>query len=363
MHVVKVVLLSDLGSPSEIANVLAEELPELLGERVDKGVVWEVMTAEEAPRGQDGAELLDAARKRMLNEDWDVAICLTDLPLQAHGRPVVIDASTADGVGVVSLPGLGQAQPRHRAREAVVALVGHLIEPGDRPGAARETATESARALPTGSPAPAPGQAGPGVRLLSPRARGNLRLLIGMVRANRPWRLFLGLPRALSATVAAAAIAMVNVTGWQLGDTFGIGRLCLLIVGVLTVMVSWLILAHGLWERSPAVASGDQVRLFNAVTVLRLAFGGLCLFVVVFAAGLLAAELFIDGDFLGAKLGHSVGLADYVRLAWVVASAGVLGGAIGSAWEGHQAVRDAAYGRRDGVGDRGDAGARSRRDS
>jgi hypothetical protein len=62
-----------------------------------------------------------------------VAICLTDLPMVAGGRPVVGDPSVADRVGLVSVPALGAIPTRKRAREAIVRLLDELVEWDLRP--------------------------------------------------------------------------------------------------------------------------------------------------------------------------------------------------------------------------------------
>ncbi len=58
--------------------------------------------------------LIKTIRQWLESERWDLAICLTDLPLQADGRPVVAEASPDQGVGLVSLPALGPTQARGR---------------------------------------------------------------------------------------------------------------------------------------------------------------------------------------------------------------------------------------------------------
>jgi hypothetical protein len=62
-----------------------------------------------------------------LAEGWDLAICLTDLPLRIGRRPVIADASAAHGVALVSLPPLGELQLRRRARDAILRLVDGLV--------------------------------------------------------------------------------------------------------------------------------------------------------------------------------------------------------------------------------------------
>jgi hypothetical protein len=47
---------------------------------------------------------------------------------------------------------------------------------------------------------------------------GSLRLLTGMVRANRPGRALLGLSKLLVGVFGTAAVSLINSTIWQVGD-------------------------------------------------------------------------------------------------------------------------------------------------
>src|SRR5919112_6760946 len=101
--------------PARVAERLATELAGLLAERVDAGVRWTVREGwgDVAPRRDGGAEaLLDDLAQRRTDDGWDVAICLTDLPLHAEGTPLVAQTSAERGVAVVSLPALGLRQLR-----------------------------------------------------------------------------------------------------------------------------------------------------------------------------------------------------------------------------------------------------------
>jgi hypothetical protein len=92
--------------PEEIAAELSTELPELLSQGVDGRVSWEVSVVCDPLTGSDpGADrVIDAGHERMGEEGWDLAVCLTDLPLRTDGRPVVAAVSAARKVAVVSLP-------------------------------------------------------------------------------------------------------------------------------------------------------------------------------------------------------------------------------------------------------------------
>ena len=87
------------------------------------------------------------------------------------------------------------------------------------------------------------------LRFVAAVARGNLRLLTGMIRANRPWRLIVRLSRALAAAAAAVALALVTSDLWKLSDALDWIRLLALMVLSVGATVLWLIVSHRLWER------------------------------------------------------------------------------------------------------------------
>src|SRR5919107_2422718 len=76
--------------PEKIAKELASELPELLRNRVDDRVSWEVPVEVDPLTGtnREAPEILNACRERRLGEGWDLALCLTDLPVYRRGTLV-----------------------------------------------------------------------------------------------------------------------------------------------------------------------------------------------------------------------------------------------------------------------------------
>src|SRR5258708_14721296 len=189
-------LVAAPGIAEELARQLADDLPAALAERVSAEVVWEIpMVVDElAARAMLGTAMIDATRARMLREGWDLAVCLTDLPLRIGRRPVIADASATHGVAVISLPALGAVQMRRRARDAIVRLVdglmGETLELGRQGGAGqrRRVGRRLAR-LARAERRVEPDDDGIDVRLVAAVLRGNARLLAGMLRANPPWRL------------------------------------------------------------------------------------------------------------------------------------------------------------------------------
>ena len=155
-------------------------------------------------------DLIDAAHQRLLREDWELALCITDLPLRVGRRPGGPGEPDASRRAVLSLPALGAARLRRRALDTAVGLLG-ILEPCWATAARRSSAwlviwpswpTRIRRTGPAASAALARG--------------GRLRLLAGMVRANRPWRLAAGSTGALVAALAAVAFALVTSDVWRI---------------------------------------------------------------------------------------------------------------------------------------------------
>jgi hypothetical protein len=283
-------------------------------------------------------EVFDAARERLLREDWDLGIVVTDLPLRVGRRHVARLASPTHGIALVSLPALGPLHLRQRLRRTLVDLVGDLVgsenaaDVTDKSRLLRELALEPDE--PPGTPA----------FLFVPVVLAQrVRLLLGMVRANRPWRLAARLYRALVAALAVAAFSLVTSDVWRISAAAGwwrLGLLCAVTIVATTVVI---IAAHGLWERVPDPRVREQVVLFNVVTALTVVIGIVTLYLVLFVVVLAGAELVLARSVLSHALGRQAVTSDYVALAWFVASLATVGGGLGAGLESHEAVREAAY--------------------
>jgi hypothetical protein len=345
-------LWADPDTPAEIARELARPLPDLLARRVGEDVTWSVEVVVEpfAVTDRDEQRLLRVARERMEREGWDILICLTDLPLHSDkGRlPVVADVSTSKGIALISLPALGGVRLRRRVREAIVRIVEVLAEEwGLVPPRERTKGLLAHRTSAVAKVTPSDDAVD--VRYIAIGLRGRLRLLIGMVRANEPWRLVPGLKSALAAALATGAIALVNSNVWLLSDALGAAQLTAVMVTAILLMVGWLIVAHDLWarRRRSSRVEVERVVLYNASTVLTLGLGVLTMYAGLFALTLGSAAFLIEGEVFGNQLGHPAQPPDYLDLAWLTSSVALIAGAVGSSLESDEAVRAAAYSRRE----------------
>jgi hypothetical protein len=341
-------LLAAPGLPAEVAESLAPELSIRLNElypEVDWVVPLEIDGLVVPPAST--TELIDAAHDRLLGQDWELVLALTDVPLRVGRRPVVAHASPTHRVAMVSLPGIGPARLRPNALETAIGMVRVLTGEaadagsGDGEGSARRLRMRRRLAELADLADQDPTRGPTGIAALS--RGGRLRLLIGMVRANRPWRLAVRLYRALVAALAVAAFALVTPDLWQISASLGVVRLAAIGILAIAFTVLSLIAAHGLWERRGASKAQDQVLLFNAATASTVLLGVLSLYLALFLFSLGGAALLITPDLLSNRLGSDVSVADYLNLAWLATSLAMIGGALGSGLETSEAVREAAY--------------------
>jgi hypothetical protein len=172
---------------------------------------------------------------------------------------------------------------------------------------------------------------------------GNLRLLLGMVRANQPWRLASGLSRALTAALATGVFALVTPDIWRLGDALGWLRLSAIAVGSVAAITIALIAGAGLWEHTSHPGARKQVTLFNLATAATVVLGVLFLYAALLLLALLTAPVLVPAQLLEQGTGHAVRIGDYVELAWLTGSLATLGGALGAGLESDESVRAAAY--------------------
>ena len=267
-------------------------------------------------------ELVQEARRLVLDRGWDVCVVVTDIPLRSGRRPAISMAATTHGVGIVSWPSLGPTNTGKKAPEAVARVVSELLgnENDDGPGRHR-------RVL----------QIRPRSRRAEKSADENTTQLewTGYDDGQDPaWR--------IGATVV---FAVITTDIWLLADQASVARQVALTIVAVALGATSLIVRHGLWERTwGRQKARSQVALFNLVTTMTVTLGFVVMYASLAAVSLLTGLLFIDAGVLGDILGQDRnGLSEYVALAWFTGSLATLGGAVGAGFESDEAIREAAY--------------------
>ncbi|MGZ6701285.1 MAG: hypothetical protein ACXVE0_17120 [Gaiellaceae bacterium] len=334
------------GLAHELTADLIADLQRALNERFGS-VEWKTeltvdrLVSPSAPT----TEILDAARRSLLEARWDLGIVITDLPLRVGRRPMTTQVSTTHRIAIVSLPAFGALNLRGKLRRTLIQLVDELLggRSGDTaPGTARGRRREHGvlRELTTRA-AERPG----GIALLYVPAvvYGNFRLLIGMVHSNRPWRLAMSLYAALAAALAVGAYGLINFDVWRISIAMSPWRLTPTVVASIAITVVAIIAVHGLWERAPDQRVRDQVALFNLATAATVASGILSLYAVLFVTFLTSSAIITGPSLLASQLHRHVAAVTYCTHALFVASLATFAGALGASLESDEAVRAAAY--------------------
>ena len=320
MDRIHVGLVADPASPTKIARRMGD----LDASGREGGDAWDLEVVSEP--FTTGCEDVDTALGRLEDEarqhEWDLVVGLTELPLRDDdGRYLLIEADPHGQRAVLSLPALGGVRVQARTRSAVRKLIDGMVDP---------TSQDEHR-------------------VALPARGGRWRLLQGMVLANRPWLLVPGLKSALVAALATGAIATINSTVWLLAGSLSWWRLMVATIASVALVVAWIVIDGELWDRpdNDSSEARERSRLYNTSTLITLTTGALICYLALYVVNLAWALFVLDPAVMGGYLRISLGYGDLFVLAWFVASAATVGGALGSGLESDEAIRAAAYSKRE----------------
>lgn len=340
------VFADPVAAPKRVAKQLADDLPGLLAERLDDDArTWtaEVHPESVPPSNAGSVEMMDRAEQLMQERRWDLVVCVTDQPLRDGKQPIVAEMSSQRRVVVVSLPPFGGMRLRPRVRDVVTQLIADMYSSGTPEEGTEQHRRRRLALLSNRFQRATPDIPGVDVRMLA--SHGGVRLLVGMVRDNRPWRLVLGLTGPLVGAFAFSAFYLFNTTIWELSNEMEPWRLLAAVLGAIAVMVTWIIFYHHLWEpiRHRSSSERNEAVLFNASTMLTLTIGVGCMYIGLYLANLLVSAIVFTPKVLGQYLPTSPGPDSYVIGALLVTAAATVAGAIGSGFESEDSIREASF--------------------
>jgi hypothetical protein len=318
MDTVRVGLVADPAKPTDVA-LRNQDLTS-----GDGRPEWDIEVVSEpfTMASEDAETAMTRLAELAHDNDWDLVVGLTELPLDdGEDRYLLVDSDAQRRTAVLSLPALGAPGMHRRTRRALRELISDMAD-------------SSARA---------------DLRVSLPRRRGRLRVLLGMVLANRPWLLVPGLKSAMVAALATGAIATINSTVWLLAGSLSAWRLVVATVASIALVVGWLVIDGELWDRpdGPSSRARQRSRLYNASTLMTLTVGAVICYAGLYVMNLGWALFVLDLSVMEGYLSRPFATADLFALSWFVASAATVGGALGSGLESDEAIRAAAYSKRE----------------
>lgn len=336
-------LIADPGIAQGMANKVHQKLEKKLNSDAERQFNWEIMIDPlSLPLSESGSVILNENVPRLREKyTWDYIIYLTDAPHYEQGRPVRSVLSPELGTATLSLPSLGlvTAGSVARALEEVLAelATGNLPEPSPSPLGKALSVRGSMR-----SDEDTPS------RIDSIEGfRGRVLLTMGMIRINRPWRLVPQLSSAMAGAAATGAFGVFYTSIWSMADYLASSRLAFITLASILMLSLWLLFHNRLWEKPRGHRRKERLLIYNVATVLTVASAAAAMYLLLFLALLVASLVVIDQEFLASQLGHEVSMAEYLNLAWLAASLGTLGGAIGSSFDDVQSVQRATFSQRE----------------
>lgn len=339
------ILTDPVAMPILMGTQLADDLPRVLSNHVDPTREWTMQVHRERlpPSDSRHTAIMELAQTKMDEHGWDIAVCVTDLPMRSGKQAIMGDMNSGRRVVVVSLPAFGVMNLRRRVRAVVAQLIADIHRPGNFEEGTEQHARRRLSVLERRFRRRTPDQSGVDARISS--QWGALRLLLGMVRANRPWRLVWSLTGPLVGAFAFSAFYLLNSTVWELATALSPWRLALAVVGALAVMTGWLVVYHRLWEpvRGRPRAEREQAVLFNASTVMTLSTGVGFMYIGLCLVNTVAGLVLLSPDMLESYVAEQVNISTYVLIPLLVTSAATVAGAIGSGLESEESVRNAAF--------------------
>ncbi|GAB3268208.1 hypothetical protein [Arthrobacter pigmenti] len=347
-------LVTDPGLPTDIAEDIADGLPAVLEDAVSDRVQWTIdLHSEALPLDDNGRLLVWKHSDRLKRENgWDLLICISELSRRIDNELVISEANLDYEAGMVALPTLGPVRLRHHVRTAIVRVARVLLSDDLQPERSEAASKRPLKKLGAGTTSPkrdtsTDPEAGTTSSLRLRGTAGKIRMLLGMIRINRPWRLVPSLSSAFAAAAATSAFGIFYSSIWSMANSLTPMRQSWITLIAITAMITWLIVYNHMWETPKNAAWKRDARMYNTATILSVGVGGAFFYILLFALSLLAGLAIIPPSYFETTLGQTVDLFSYISLAWLSTSMGTIAGALGSSFEDDSAIRQATYGRRE----------------
>lgn len=328
-------LIADPGLPSSRLSAIRDSLEDRL--QVLSRLKIQVVTRSELIRLRPDNTLETRVVENLSEGRVDIVILLTEIPRYLDRRPLIAEAYPDERVAVISCPTLGAWATKSKLLRVVTDCAYRLL----RDDQVEETYIDDGW-----------GQwisrddRSSQIMLANP-VTGMPRTVLGVMMANQPWRTAPKLSRALAAASATGAFGIFYNSIWQMSEALSFGRLLVISILAVLSMVVWLILSNRLWERPKYDRLSVIVLLYNLSTVTTLLFCVVALYVALWIFILVAGVIVIDPSFMAGVIGGDISILNYMSIAWLSASMGVVAGALGSGFDDQLDLRHITMGARE----------------
>ncbi|MBD8019944.1 hypothetical protein H9634_03985 [Brevibacterium sp. Re57] len=328
--------MADPGTPTKRAEAAKDELAERLVLELGQEVSVEVRSATLRLTPEFELDMEAAEELAELTEPAHATVFLTEIPRHTRGHPLIAEVFTGLSIAVISLPTFGVWARSERLVTTMTAAVTRMIDGShERPSSGFRWSSwtydhEDREHL-----------------LHAHTFTGGPRMAMGMIMANEPWKAVPKLSSALAAAAAAGAFGIFYNSIWQMADYLPTARLILIGLLAITLVATWLIFGHRLWDKPKRESLAAVTVLYNFSTVMTLLVGVTLVYAILFVVILLSSLIVIDAQFMADVLGDETEWNDYVELAWLSAALGLFAGAIGASFDSDTNLRQLTHGQRE----------------
>lgn len=373
-------IITPPGYVKQLGKDMENELPEMLEYYVSDEYEWDVEYYEDTLTGgtTDSSRVFKEAINKRESRDWNYVVILTDLPLFTEKLPIVAEVVSDENIALLSLPGLGLVPMHKRVREAILQLINEIYygatDDNREQAQARLDAQDNSGFSHLRKKDPKKLLGKRVFEILSPLDRqtfddedtyvdirytvksklnGMVRIVSGMVHANRPWEVFPAFFKIIVVAFTTGAYALIFPSVAILSDMYSVERLTLLTLIAISILVAWIILAHGLWQKKTTEEEEDDKKehirkIYNISTVFTLLVTVVMYYAILFMMFLATTTILVPPEKLAYDLGtsESIGVENYLDMAWSVTTFATIIGAIGSVFENKEDILNSTYGYR-----------------
>lgn len=335
-----VLLVADPGLPTQRAHSIQDELQQLLDEAFSQPIQLHVHTSMLKLRPDNSLDLSDASDLAREYSSPDAVLLLTEIPRLKDGRPLVAEIFPEEKIAVVSCPTLGGVVTKRRIIDTLMACTLRM-----KP--TQEQSSDPTRFERAWSHWHRSSEPGAHFTLEAHRGTGSLRTIFGMIIGNEPFRTIPKLSSALAAAVATGAFGIFYSSIWAMTTYLSTPRLLGIGAATMLVMTAWLIISNDLWDRPKFEKLGRVVLLYNLSTVATLVMSVFGLYLALVALILVGGLIVIAPGYMGEMISEQPSFSNYLDIAWLSASMGVVGGALGSGFDQRAELRNLTHGQRE----------------
>lgn len=338
----KIGIIADKGLPEKRVKEIFQDLQDqAINHRTGESAELFLRIAT-FPMSDEGTVLLNDTTPGLLKRrGWDRLIYVTDLPLTTQ-RPVISQSVYHGQATMLCLPAFGLL----RAKQGLMQELLRLVQGKPAGAGVRSTAdivdTEDIQGGDIDAEV---------TRVLEGRGR-TLRLLLGMIRNNRPGVLVRVLSKSMALGAATGGFGIFYGSIWLMSHYMPLWRLIMIGFLAILAMSFWLIYNNKLWNPRSARSNSRsaewwRARWDNYATLFTVVLSSTAMYLILIVILLLMSLVIVPIPYFSLQLEKGVNLGDYIRLAWFAASLGMIGGAIGSGFDSDDAIREATYNRRE----------------